>query len=144
MSTIETLTQLLRQLEAQVKAIIPVQKRARVASSAPRYRIEGRTKAGHLGPRKARKRVKEDTSTRQTREQRFADITREDTERIENLQSLLLFLLSKREEERALGIVLEVVQLLGPLTGCLDGAVTRRDLQSESMLPPGSMPQACP
>ena len=47
---------LLAQLEAKIKAIIEPQRKARVASSAPRLRIEARTKA-RLGPRRVRKRV---------------------------------------------------------------------------------------
>ena len=107
-----------------------------MAASAPRYKAEGRIK-GKYGPHKRRKRVKRGPSVSES--ERFARITPDQINRVKHVQGLLAFLLTKREETPAAGVVLEVVQLLSPLTGLPDGAVTRDDLPTESTLPAGRM-----
>ena len=125
--------QLLTQLEAEVKAMIEPQRKARVASSAPRLRVESRTKKGRLGPRSARKRVKAEI-TQPSREERFTGLNTEAVSRIEQVQDLMSFLLLKRGETAAATVVLRVVQLLVPLTGLPGGAMTREDLPSEAAM----------
>lgn len=120
-----------RQLVAEIKSIIEPQRKARVASTAPRLRIESRSKTGRLGPRKARKRVSTDSDL-PTREERFAGLSAEAAIRIENVQGTISFLLLKRDEPAAASLVVRVVQLLAPLTG-LDGSVTRENLSTEAV-----------
>jgi hypothetical protein len=68
-----------------------------------------------------------------TREERFAGLSKEATIRIENATETLSFLLLKRDERAAATLVVDVVQLLAPLTG-LDGAVKREDLSTNAAM----------
>ena len=122
---------LLAQLEAEVKSLIEPQRKARIASSAPRLRVESRSKTGRLGPRKARKRVHTESNL-PTLEERFSGLSTEATIRIVNVQDSISFLLLRRDEPAAAALVVRVVQLLAPLTG-LDGSVTRENLSTEAV-----------
>ena len=66
-----------------------------------------------------------------SKKERFAGLESKEVERIEHVQGLLSFLLCKREEDGAGGVLLEVIQLLAGLTGLPDGAVVREDLPPE-------------
>ena len=107
-----------------------------MAASAPRYKVEGRIK-GKYGPRKPRKRVKKGPTV--SEETRFAGLAPDEIDRIKLVQRVLVILLNNRENALAAGKVLETIQLLAPLTALPGGAVTRDDLNTESMLPPGQM-----
>ena len=126
-------------LESRIALIIEPQRKARVASSAPRYKLEGRVKGGYLGKRTStNKRSKgassSDASIRLDSQQRIAGLKDGEISRIEQLESLLKFLLTHRDSEEAQGLIVTVVQLLSPLTALPSGAVTRSDLPSQQAI----------
>lgn len=128
------------QLESRIQMFIEPQRRARVASSAPRYKLEGRVKGGYLGKRDMSKRKRQKsaavttTSALLESQQRLAGLDKEEISRIEQVESLLKFLLRRRDDETAQGLLVTIVQLLSPFTGLQSGAVTRSDLPPEQAL----------
>ena len=127
-------------LEARRALIIEPQKKARVASSAPRYKLEGRVLGGYLGKRDMSKRKRQRSvalttaAARLESEQRNAGLDTEDISRIQRVESLLKFLLRLQDDEEAQGLLTTIVQLLSPLTGLPSGAVSRSDLPPEQAL----------
>ena len=134
-AALDRLSSLKLYLETEIKSLIEVQRKTRIAASQPRYVVEGRTKAGYRGPRATRKRP---TRRRMSINERMDMVSAEDIERVSALQGLISFFLTKRGEGPAIAVLVELVQLLGPLTG-LDGSVVREDLPPESKLDEGSL-----
>ena len=134
---LQSLQGLKAELEAASKALVEPQKRARVASAAPRDKLEGRVRGGYLGKRAPQKRAK--SAAVPSREERFADLEPDQIRRIEMTQALFRFLLGRRGDEIAPAFMLQVIQLLTQLTGLPSGAVVREDLPRELGLDPGRL-----
>jgi hypothetical protein len=134
---LHTLQGLKAELEAASKALVEPQKRARVASAAPRDKLEGRVRGGYLGKRAPQKRAKRAAGP--SREERFADLEPDQIRRIDAIQALFHFLLGQQGDEIAPAFMLQVIQLLTQLTGLPSGAVVREDLPRELGLAPGRL-----
>ena len=125
------------ELETRIKAMVGPQRNARVASSAPRYRLEGRTQGGWLGKRVSQKRTKRVRNT--SASDRMLGLSATDLEKIARVESLLTLLLSNREKESARAVLVDIVQVLVQLTGLPNGAVSRTDLPPESRMEKNSL-----
>ena len=125
------------ELEARIKEMVVPQRNARVASSAPRYRMEGRTKGGWLGKRVSQKRTKllGNSST----SDRTLGLSTADVNQIALVEGKLTQLLSHRAEEGARSVLVDIVQVLTSLTGLPNGAVSRTDLPPESRMEKNSV-----
>ena len=124
------------ELENRIKAMVGPQRNARVASSAPRYRMEGRVKGGWLGKRVSRKRTKRG-STSDTN--RMLGLSHADVGQITRVEGYFTHLLDRRADESARVVLIDIVQVLAQLTGLPNGAVSRTDLPPESRMEKNSV-----
>lgn len=118
-------------LETRIKQMVVPQRNARVSSSAPRYRLEGRIKGGWL-KRVPQKRAKPLGNTSSL--DRMSDLTSSDVQEIRRVAGLLKLLLSNRGDDDAKSVLVDIVQVLVQLTGLPFGAVSRTNLSPESRM----------
>ena len=125
------------ELESRIKSMVVPQRNARVASSAPRYRMEGRVAGRWLGKRASQKRTKRlgNSST----SDRTIDLSPADVKQISRVEGLLTQLLIHRAEEGARSVLVDIIQVLTSLTGLPSGAVSRTDLPPESRVEKNSV-----
>jgi hypothetical protein len=138
------LTTMINATHERIQAIVEPQRKARVGSFAPRYKIEGRIKGGWLAPRKRQLRRQGPSAeeARGIRQQRLDALQEDDQVRVSELHSLFGKLKQRAldEEESARAMIGQVVQILQPLTGRDSRAVLRSNLPSLRRIRDGSVP----
>ena len=138
----ERLGATIERMEERIKALVEPQRKARVGAFAPRLKMEGRMKGGWLGQRK--KQVRRQRPSRdefkELRRQKLAMVAGK--WRVVELMKRFRRLKKRASEgdDASRAVVLEVIQILQPLTGLPSQAVMRSDLPPLTKIREGFFP----